>query len=32
MDKDHEIRRISPVAVASDGYTNLLNGCQDHGN
>ena len=32
MDNDHEIRRISPVAVSSDGYTNLLNGCQDHGN
>ena len=31
MDKDHEIRRISPVAVSSDGYTNLLNGCMDHG-
>jgi len=31
MDRDHEIRRISPVAVSSDGYTNLLNGCMDHG-
>jgi hypothetical protein len=31
MDKDHEIRRISPVALSSDGYTNLLNGCMDHG-
>ena len=32
MDADHEIRRISPVAVSSsDGYTTLLNGQQDHG-
>ena len=31
MDKDHEIRRVSPVALSSDGYTNLLNGCMDHG-
>jgi hypothetical protein len=32
MDPDHEIRRISPVAVSSnDGYTDLLNGCMDKG-
>jgi hypothetical protein len=31
MDKDHEIRRVSPVALSSDGYTNILNGCMDHG-
>ena len=32
MDSDHEIRRISPVAVSSnDGYTDLLNGCMDKG-
>ena len=32
MDADHEIRRISPVAVSSnDGYTDLLNGCMDKG-
>jgi hypothetical protein len=31
MDADHEIRRVSPVAISSEGYTNLLNGCQDHG-
>ena len=31
MDADHEIRRISPVALSADGYTDLLNGCMDHG-
>mmetsp|Transcript_41983 Transcript_41983/g.98471 ORF Transcript_41983/g.98471 Transcript_41983/m.98471 type:complete len:1625 (+) Transcript_41983:1-4875(+) len=32
MDADHEIRRPSPVAVTSEtGYTDLLNGCMDHG-
>jgi hypothetical protein len=32
LDADHEIRRISPVALSSsDGYTALFNGCQDHG-
>ena len=32
MDLDHEIRRISPVALSSDdGYTDLLNGAMDHG-
>lgn len=32
MDEDHEIRRISPVAFSSDdGYTQLTNGCMDHG-
>ena len=30
-DADRMIRRISPVAITSDGYTNLLNGCMDHG-
>ena len=32
MDPDHEIRRVSPVALSSsDGYTDLLNGQMDHG-
>jgi hypothetical protein len=32
MDKDTEIRRLSPVAVLSeDGYIDLINGPQDHG-
>jgi cysteine-rich repeat protein len=31
IDADREIRRISPVALSSDGYTNMLNGCMDHG-
>ena len=32
MDADNEIRRISPVALTSQrGYTDLLNGCMDHG-
>lgn len=31
MDRDHEIRRVSPVAISSGGYTDLLNGCMDHG-
>lgn len=31
MDDDSEKRRISPVAVISDGYLDLLNGPQDHG-
>ena len=31
MDADTEVRRVSPVAISSQGYTNLLNGCQDHG-
>ena len=31
MDKDTEIRRLSPVAVLVDGYIDLVNGPQDHG-
>ena len=32
MDADHEIRRISPVALSSnDGFTDLYNGCMDKG-
>lgn len=31
MDADTEVRRLSPVALSADGYTNLLNGPQDHG-
>ena len=31
MDPDHEIRRVSPVALSSEGYTDLLNGQMDHG-
>jgi hypothetical protein len=32
MDPDHEIRRISPVALSSnDGFTDLYNGCMDKG-
>ena len=32
MDADHEIRRVSPVAISSsEGYTDLLNGQMDHG-
>jgi hypothetical protein len=32
MDPDHEIRRISPVAVSSNsGFTDLYNGCMDKG-
>ncbi|XP_076438726.1 fibrocystin-L-like isoform X2 [Babylonia areolata] len=31
MDEDTETRRLSPVAVYSGGYVDLLNGPQDHG-
>ncbi|KAI0221280.1 Fibrocystin-L [Lamellibrachia satsuma] len=31
LDKDTETRRVSPVAVWSAGYVDLINGPQDHG-
>ncbi|XP_048585401.1 fibrocystin-L isoform X2 [Nematostella vectensis] len=31
LDADTEVRRLSPVALSADGYTNLLNGPQDRG-
>ena len=31
LDHDTETRRLSPVAVASQGYIDLINGPQDHG-
>lgn len=31
MDPDTETRRLSPVAVATDKYIDLINGPQDHG-
>ena len=31
LDKDTETRRLSPVAIASEGYVDLINGPQDHG-
>lgn len=31
LDPDTETRRISPVALGSDGYIDLINGPQDHG-
>uniref|UniRef100_H2Y4C5 G8 domain-containing protein n=1 Tax=Ciona savignyi TaxID=51511 RepID=H2Y4C5_CIOSA len=31
LDVDSETRRLSPVALLSDGYIDLLNGPQDHG-
>ncbi|XP_076438592.1 LOW QUALITY PROTEIN: fibrocystin-L-like [Babylonia areolata] len=31
MDEDTETRRLSPVAVYSGGYVDLINGPQDHG-
>lgn len=31
LDADTEVRRLSPVALSADGFTNLLNGPQDHG-
>ena len=31
LDADTETRRVSPVAVASGGYIDLINGPQDHG-
>eukprot|EP00294_Goniomonas_avonlea_P017729 CAMPEP_0114573266 /NCGR_PEP_ID=MMETSP0114-20121206/18770_1 /TAXON_ID=31324 /ORGANISM="Goniomonas sp, Strain m" /LENGTH=288 /DNA_ID=CAMNT_0001760605 /DNA_START=154 /DNA_END=1017 /DNA_ORIENTATION=+ len=30
-DSDREIRRISPLAVAANGWVDLMNGMQDHG-
>ena len=31
LDADTERRRLSPIAIASDGYIDLINGPQDHG-
>ena len=31
LDADTETRRLSPIAVASAGYIDLINGPQDHG-
>ncbi|XP_077363579.1 PKHD1 like 1, tandem duplicate 2 isoform X2 [Festucalex cinctus] len=31
LDSDTETRRLSPVAVLSEGYVDLINGPQDHG-
>ena len=31
LDEDTETRRLSPVAIASNGYIDLINGPQDHG-
>ncbi|XP_063113704.1 fibrocystin-L isoform X1 [Cavia porcellus] len=31
LDSDTETRRLSPVAIVSNGYVDLLNGPQDHG-
>lgn len=31
LDPDTEIRRLSPIAIASEGYIDLINGPQDHG-
>ena len=31
MDNDTETRRLSPVAVATDSYIDLINGPMDHG-
>ncbi|KAM5281038.1 fibrocystin-L [Ctenodactylus gundi] len=31
LDSDTETRRLSPVAIASNGYVDLINGPQDHG-
>ncbi|XP_056378584.1 fibrocystin-L-like [Hyla sarda] len=31
LDPDTETRRLSPVAILSDGYLDLINGPQDHG-
>ena len=31
LDADTETRRLSPVAVATDKYIDLINGPQDHG-
>lgn len=31
LDADTETRRLSPIALASNGYIDLINGPQDHG-
>lgn len=31
LDADTELRRLSPVALSANGYTDLLNGPMDHG-
>ncbi|XP_033119895.1 fibrocystin-L-like [Anneissia japonica] len=31
MDPDTEVRRLSPIAITSNGYVDLINGPQDHG-
>ena len=31
LDADTETRRLSPIALASGGYIDLVNGPQDHG-
>uniref|UniRef100_A0A8C6RMA5 Fibrocystin-L n=1 Tax=Nannospalax galili TaxID=1026970 RepID=A0A8C6RMA5_NANGA len=31
LDSDSETRRLSPVAIMSNGYVDLINGPQDHG-
>ncbi|TKC41541.1 hypothetical protein EI555_014575, partial [Monodon monoceros] len=31
LDSDAETRRLSPVAIVSNGYVDLINGPQDHG-
>ena len=31
LDEDTEVRRLSPFALAANGYIDLLNGPQDHG-
>ena len=31
LDADTETRRLSPIAIASEGYLDLINGPQDHG-
>ena len=31
LDADTMVRRLSPVALSADGYTDLLNGPMDHG-
>ena len=31
LDADTERRRLSPIAIASEGYIDLVNGPQDHG-
>ncbi|XP_071946022.1 fibrocystin-L-like [Antedon mediterranea] len=31
LDPDTEVRRLSPIAIGSNGYVDLINGPQDHG-